>query len=113
MLKKLVNFAAQLKFTNEKFGPVIDKSGEQFICLYKKDPEEHSRLTKFLKEISIECFVIIPKWEGPIKVVVRDIPWETRPHQIKEFLEDVHKFNLTRLFNSLNFALSALFHYFR
>ncbi|GBN77829.1 hypothetical protein AVEN_18655-1 [Araneus ventricosus] len=93
MLKKLENFTAQFKLIiNNKFGPVVAKSGGQFIRLYMKDPEEHCKPTKFLKEKSIEYFVIIPKWERPIKIIIRDLHWETRLHQIKEFLENVYKF---------------------
>ncbi|GBM41628.1 hypothetical protein AVEN_198380-1 [Araneus ventricosus] len=97
MLRKLDNFAAELKFINEKFGPVIAKLGGQFTRLYTKDTEEHCKLTKFLKEKSMEYFVITPMWERPIIVVIRDIPWETRPHQIKKFLEDVDKFKIDKI----------------
>ncbi|GBL92923.1 hypothetical protein AVEN_54579-1 [Araneus ventricosus] len=60
MLKKLDNFTAQLKFINEKFGHVTAKAGGQFIRLYTKDPEEHCKLNKFLKEKEIEYFAITP-----------------------------------------------------
>ncbi|GBN85617.1 hypothetical protein AVEN_188548-1 [Araneus ventricosus] len=97
MLKKLDNFTAQLKFINEKFGHVTAKSGGQFIRLYTKDPEEHCKLSKFLKEKEIEYFVIIPKWERPNKVVVRNLPRETRPNQIKDYLEELHKFKIEKV----------------
>ncbi|GBN30400.1 hypothetical protein AVEN_157741-1, partial [Araneus ventricosus] len=52
------------------------------------NPEEHCKPTKFLKEKSIEYFVIIPKWERPIKMSLETSIREpdcikSRKHQIK------------------------------
>ncbi|GBO35432.1 hypothetical protein AVEN_129346-1 [Araneus ventricosus] len=70
MLKRQENFTAQLKCINENFGPVVAKSGGIFIKLYPKDPEEHAKLTRFLTDKQMEYYVIVPKWERPIKVVI-------------------------------------------
>ncbi|GBL84003.1 hypothetical protein AVEN_100869-1 [Araneus ventricosus] len=97
MLKKLENFTAQLKFLNEKFGQITAKAGGDFIRLHTKNPDEHSRLIQFLKENEIEHFIIIPKWERPIKVVVRDLPRESRTHQIKDYLEEVYNLKIDKV----------------
>ncbi|GBO31515.1 hypothetical protein AVEN_54272-1 [Araneus ventricosus] len=97
MLKKLDNFTAQLKFLNAKFGQITAKAGGDFIRLHTKNPEEHSRLIQFLKDNEIEHFVIIPKWERPIKVVVRDLPRESRTHEIKDYLEEVYNLKIDKV----------------
>ncbi|GBN23005.1 hypothetical protein AVEN_175279-1 [Araneus ventricosus] len=97
MLKKLENFTAQLKFLNEKFGQITAKAGGDFIRLHTKNPDEHCRLIQFLKENEIEHFIIIPKWERPIKVVVRDLPRESRTHEIKDYLEEVYNLKIDKV----------------
>ncbi|GBM27854.1 hypothetical protein AVEN_209480-1 [Araneus ventricosus] len=97
MLKRQENFTAQLKNINENFGPVVAKSGGIFIKLYAKDPDEHMRLTRFLKEKEMQYYVIVPKWERPIKVVIRNLPRDTRPQEIKGFLEFYHDLKVDKV----------------
>ncbi|GBO39644.1 hypothetical protein AVEN_215702-1 [Araneus ventricosus] len=97
MLKRQENFTAQLKYINDNFGPVVAKSGGIFIKLYAKDPEEHAKLTSFLKEKQMEYYVIVPKWERPIKVVIRNLPRDIRPQKIKGFLENFHNLKVDKV----------------
>ncbi|GBL85570.1 hypothetical protein AVEN_34720-1 [Araneus ventricosus] len=88
---------AQLKIINDNFGPVVAKSGGIFIKLYAKNPEEHMRLTRFLKEKEMRYYVIVLKWERQIKVVIRNLPRNTKPQEINGFLESYHNLKVDKV----------------
>ncbi|CAL1301250.1 unnamed protein product, partial [Larinioides sclopetarius] len=55
------------------------------------------KLTRFLKEKHLQYYTMIPKWDRPIKVVIRDLPRDTRPQTIKDFLETFYGFKVDKV----------------
>ncbi|GBN40678.1 hypothetical protein AVEN_62462-1 [Araneus ventricosus] len=97
MLRKRENFTSDLKLINDEFGEVVAKSGVIFIQLFTKHPQQHTKLTKFLSTKNLEFFVLTPKWLRPITVVIKELPWEAKPHEIKAFLEEFHKLTIEKV----------------
>ncbi|GBN92426.1 hypothetical protein AVEN_203970-1 [Araneus ventricosus] len=55
------------------------------------------KLTKFLTAKKLEYFVFTPKWQRPIKVVIKNLPWESKPNEIKAFLEEIHNLKVEKV----------------
>ncbi|GBN34183.1 hypothetical protein AVEN_138972-1 [Araneus ventricosus] len=97
MLRKSDNFAQDLKIINDEFGEVEAKSGGLFIKLFTNTPEQHMKLTKFLTTKNLEYFVFTPKWQRLIKIVIKNLPWESKPNEIKALLEEIHNFEVEKV----------------
>ncbi|GBO25137.1 hypothetical protein AVEN_12511-1 [Araneus ventricosus] len=82
MLRKREHLTSDLKLVNDEFGEVESKSGGILIKLFTKTPEQHTKLTKFLATKNLQFFVFSPKRLRPIKVVIKELPWESKPQEI-------------------------------
>ncbi|GBM90087.1 hypothetical protein AVEN_220369-1 [Araneus ventricosus] len=71
MLKRTEHFIQDLKKINDEWGPVESKLGGPCIKLFTQSDEASYSLTKFLRTNDMGYFIIVPRFERPIKVVIR------------------------------------------
>ncbi|GBM60611.1 hypothetical protein AVEN_83547-1 [Araneus ventricosus] len=81
MMKKSLNFEADLKLINEKFGTIRRQKAGIFIKLFPDTYDMHRELISFLTANNIQY--LTPR---RIKVVITGLPCDMKTHQIKEAL---------------------------
>ncbi|GFU02613.1 nucleic-acid-binding protein from transposon X-element [Trichonephila clavipes] len=88
-LKIEKNYREQLSELMQKFPNLKSKSSGKYIKLNIECHDEHRNLTNIMDEDKdIEFYVIQPKENKPIKVVVKGLPGCTKPNEIISDLED-------------------------
>ncbi|GBO33164.1 hypothetical protein AVEN_44989-1 [Araneus ventricosus] len=97
MLKRNNNFVLDLKKINDEWGPVDSKLSGLYIKLFTQNDELSRSLTKFLKADQMDYFVIPPRSDRPIKIVIRHLTQDTSPDTIKDALTTEGKFKVDKV----------------
>ncbi|GBN21608.1 hypothetical protein AVEN_254279-1 [Araneus ventricosus] len=97
MLKRKVNFALDLRKINDECSPLDSKLSGLYIKLFAKNNELSRSLTKFLKANQMDYFVIPPRSDRPIQIVIRDLPQDTSNDTIKDALVTEGKFRVDKM----------------
>ncbi|GFW66678.1 nucleic-acid-binding protein from transposon X-element [Trichonephila clavipes] len=64
------------------------KTTDEFLKLYTNDHEEYHSLKETIKQLHHQFYVIKPKNDRPIKVVIKGLPKSTHVDEIKSDLEE-------------------------
>ncbi|GBN64747.1 hypothetical protein AVEN_57261-1 [Araneus ventricosus] len=97
MLKCNDIFVLDLKKINDEWVPVDSKLSGVYIKLFTQNDESCRSLTKFLKANQMDYFVITPRSDRPIKIVIRDLPQDTSTDTIKYALVTEGKFEVDKV----------------
>ncbi|GBN76760.1 hypothetical protein AVEN_124511-1 [Araneus ventricosus] len=81
-----------LKKINYEWGPVESKLGGPYIKLFTQSDEASHRPTKFLRTNDMGYFIIVPRSERPIKVVIRGLPLDLNVDVLKKALVEEYEF---------------------
>ncbi|GBN08043.1 hypothetical protein AVEN_134285-1 [Araneus ventricosus] len=81
-----------LKKINDEWGPVESKLGGSYIKLFTQSDEASNSLTKFLGTNDMGYFIIVPRSERPIKVVIRGLPRDLNVDVLKKALVEEYEF---------------------
>ncbi|GBM86411.1 hypothetical protein AVEN_34037-1 [Araneus ventricosus] len=92
MLKRTEHFIQDLKKINDEWGPVESKLGGLYIKLFTQSDEASHGLTKFLRTNDMGYFIIVPRSERPIKVVIRGLPRDLNVDVLKKALVEEYEF---------------------
>ncbi|GBN24217.1 hypothetical protein AVEN_227890-1 [Araneus ventricosus] len=81
-----------LKKINDEWGPVESKIGGPYLKLFTQSDEASHSLTTFLRIIDMGYFIIVPRSERPIKVVIRGFPRDLKVDVLKKALVEEYQF---------------------
>ncbi|GFU65354.1 hypothetical protein TNCV_2836641 [Trichonephila clavipes] len=82
------HYREQLKTLTMIFPNLRTKTTEEFLKLYTNNHEEYHSLKETIKQLHYQFYVITAKNDGPIKVVIKDLPKSTHVDEIKSDLEE-------------------------
>ncbi|KAF8784055.1 Nucleic-acid-binding protein transposon like protein [Argiope bruennichi] len=89
MLKRTVEYREIIKRLNQTYNIKCKaKESGEFIKLFAESPEDVRKLTSYLDEQQKEYFVISDKAEKPVKIVIKGLPINTDPEEIKNELNE-------------------------
>ncbi|GFV89415.1 nucleic-acid-binding protein from transposon X-element [Trichonephila clavipes] len=80
------NYKAQMAAITEAFSKIRSRLTGEFLKLYTDSAEER-RMAVHLKLLKFQFYTIKSKAERPIKVVIKGLPRNTNPEEIKQDLE--------------------------
>ncbi|GFU60634.1 hypothetical protein TNCV_2753951 [Trichonephila clavipes] len=89
-LKVNKNYREQIKMINETFPDIQIKSAGEYFKLFPNNDDESRSLTHFLEsDNQYEFYIIPPKENKPLKVVIKGLPRVTLPEEITLDLEEL------------------------
>ncbi|GBM90156.1 hypothetical protein AVEN_20280-1 [Araneus ventricosus] len=113
MLKRTEHFIQDLKKINDEWGPVESKLGGPYIKLFTQSDEASHSLTKFLKTNDMGYFIIVPRSERPIKVVIRGLPRDQNVDVLKKALVEEYEFVVDKVVQLTRFKTKEPLEFFQ
>ncbi|GFY54815.1 hypothetical protein TNIN_10871 [Trichonephila inaurata madagascariensis] len=89
MLKITDSIRSQMKIINDKYLKLRSRVTGEFIKLYTDDLEQYHELLNFVEKVKFQFYVITPKNERPIKIVLKGLPRNFKVDEIKADLEEI------------------------
>ncbi|GBN77151.1 hypothetical protein AVEN_15526-1 [Araneus ventricosus] len=86
------NYNLLLQEINRKFPGTENKHSNGYIKTTPKNSDDYRDITKLLKEKKQDFYIMVPRDERPIKVVIKDLPIFTDTETIKTELEELRFF---------------------
>ncbi|GFX31661.1 hypothetical protein TNCV_4081851 [Trichonephila clavipes] len=81
------NYKAQMAAITKEFPKIRSRLTGEFLKLYTDSAEERRMAVQLLKRLKFQFYTIKSKAERPIKVVIKGLPRNTNPEEIKQDLE--------------------------
>ncbi|GFU22823.1 nucleic-acid-binding protein from transposon X-element [Trichonephila clavipes] len=81
------NYKAQMAAITKAFPKIRSRLTGEFLKLYTDSAEERRMAVQHLKMLDFQFYTIKSKAERPIKVVIKGLPRNTNPEEIKQDLE--------------------------
>ncbi|GFW59883.1 RNA-directed DNA polymerase from mobile element jockey [Trichonephila clavipes] len=81
------NYKAQMAAITKAFSKIRSRLTGEFLKLYTDSAEERRMAVQHLKMLDFQFYTIKSKAERPIKVVIKGLPRNTNPEEIKQDLE--------------------------
>ncbi|GFV75360.1 RNA-directed DNA polymerase from mobile element jockey [Trichonephila clavipes] len=81
------NYKAQMAAITKEFPKIRSRLTGEFLKLYTDSAEERRMAVQLLKKLKFQFYTIESKAERPIKVVIKGLPRNTNPEEIKHDLE--------------------------
>ncbi|GFS98731.1 PRE_C2HC domain-containing protein [Trichonephila clavipes] len=81
------NYKAQMAAITKEFLKIRSRLTGEFLKLYTDSAEERRMAVQLLKRLKFQFYTIKSKAERPIKVVIKGLPRNTNPEEIKQDLE--------------------------
>ncbi|GFX26999.1 hypothetical protein TNCV_802991 [Trichonephila clavipes] len=81
------NYKAQMAAITKEFPKIRSRLTGEFLKLYTDSAEERRMAVQLLKRLKFKFYTIKSKAERPIKVVIKGLPRNTNPEEIKQDLE--------------------------
>ncbi|GFS69546.1 hypothetical protein TNCV_3894061 [Trichonephila clavipes] len=79
----------QMKILTTKMPYLRNKKAGQYIKLYTDTFEQHDTLNAFLDNVKFPHYTITPKTQRPVKVVIKGLPRDTKPSDIRPDRSDI------------------------
>ncbi|GBL73025.1 hypothetical protein AVEN_135687-1 [Araneus ventricosus] len=92
-----------MKKINDEWGPAEIKLGSPHIKLFTQSDEASHRLTKFLRTNDMGYFIIVPRSEHPIKVVIRGLQCDLNIDVLKKALVEEYEFVVHKVVQLIRF----------
>ncbi|GFQ89364.1 PRE_C2HC domain-containing protein [Trichonephila clavata] len=86
MLKITDSYREHISTISQFYSGIRTKTTGEFIKLYTNTDEEHDTLVDLLEKLGYQHYVITPKSNRPIKVVIKRLPKNTKCTEIKDDL---------------------------
>ncbi|GFT87216.1 nucleic-acid-binding protein from transposon X-element [Trichonephila clavipes] len=83
------NYKAQMASITKEFPKIRSRLTGEFLKLYTDSAEERRMVVQLLKKLKFQFYTIKAKAERPIKVVIKGLPRNTNPEEIKQDLEQL------------------------
>ncbi|GFT26673.1 nucleic-acid-binding protein from transposon X-element [Trichonephila clavipes] len=87
MLYVKENYKAQMAAITKEFPKIRSRLTGEFLKLYTDSAEERRMAVQLLKRLKFQFYTIKSKAERPIKVVIKGLPRNTNPEEIKQDLD--------------------------
>ncbi|GBM90130.1 hypothetical protein AVEN_20260-1 [Araneus ventricosus] len=92
MLYRTEHFIPDLKKINDEWGPIDSELGGPYIKFFTQSDEASQSLTKVLRTNDMGYFIIVPRSERPIKVVICGLPCDLNVDVLKKALVEEYEF---------------------